>query len=186
MRLLIGGPRILGLRFGALLSPGDLGFGARGGRGLSAGSDAAFVYVIRGDHRLSKIGVSTNPSARIASLRTASPFPIGFSYIAAPDCTSAVAFEIERRAHDILARQRCEGEWFDVPDEVAVAAVAAAAHQLGVKIAGVPESMVDEVVRRCASSRPAGKHGNALAASVVFALACLALLLGSVGLLLSR
>jgi hypothetical protein len=36
----------------------------------------SFIYVIRADNGLLKIGISTNPSARLAQLRTASAVPL--------------------------------------------------------------------------------------------------------------
>ena len=67
-----------------------------------------------------KIGVSTNPSARLGSLRTASAFPIDFSYIAV---TPGTGFDIEAGAHEMLKGHRWSGEWFDVAPEMAVAAM---------------------------------------------------------------
>ena len=83
MRVWLGGPRILGVRTGISLGKEDLNW-LNGGaqRPKLASIEGSFVYVIRGDHNMTKIGVSTNPNARLAQLRTASPFPIDFAYIA--------------------------------------------------------------------------------------------------------
>jgi hypothetical protein len=88
----------------------------------------SFLYVVRGDHNVVKVGVTTNPNARLASLRTGSAFPIDFDYIAV---TPGTGFDIEAGAHEMLKSHRCNAEWFDVPPEMAVAAIAGAAHKLG-------------------------------------------------------
>lgn len=107
----------------------------------------AFIYVIRGDHNLVKIGVSTNPIARMAQLRTASGFPLAFSYICAVEGDAANAYAIEGTAHVALARHRTNGEWFDVAPEMAVAAIAAASHKTRWKIVEIPADKVAEVIR---------------------------------------
>jgi hypothetical protein len=86
-----------------------------------------FLYVLQGEHGLTKIGVSKNPNARLRQLRTASAFPIDFAYVAA---TPGTGFDIERKAHATLAAHRLHGEWFDVPAKTAVAAVRDAAYRL--------------------------------------------------------
>jgi hypothetical protein len=86
-----------------------------------------YLYVLQGEHGLTKIGVSTNPNARLRQLRTASAFPIDFVFVAA---TSGIGFDVERKAHATLAAHRLHGEWFDVPAETAVAAVRTAAYRL--------------------------------------------------------
>ena len=65
----------------------------------------SFLYVIRGDHNMVKVGVTTNPSARLASLRTGSAFPIDFDYIAV---TPSTGFDIEAGAHAMLKSHRCK------------------------------------------------------------------------------
>src|ERR1700730_12529829 len=86
-----------------------------------------FLYVLQGEHGLTKIGVSTNPNARLRQLRTASAFPIDFAFVAA---TPGIGFDIERKAHAPLAAHRLHGEWFDVSAATAVAALRGAAHRL--------------------------------------------------------
>lgn len=100
--------------------------------------------MIRGDHNMTKIGVSTNPNARLASLRTASAFPIDFAFVGA---TPSNGYDIEARAHAMLAKHRCAGEWFDVPPEAAVAAIHGAAYELGQPIQPIEARLVDEILR---------------------------------------
>jgi hypothetical protein len=101
-----------------------------------------FLYVIRGDHNMSKVGVTTNPSARLAQLRTASAFPLDFSYLAV---TPGTGFDIEQGAHAMLASHRCNGEWFDVQPEIAVAAIAGAAHKLNQPLLPVTADVAERV-----------------------------------------
>jgi T5orf172 domain len=90
----------------------------------------SYVYVISGPHGLSKIGVTTNPTARLAALQTGSGFPISFSYLMSVASTRG-AYAVEQRAHAALSRNRVAGEWFDVAPDDAVAAVKDAAAALG-------------------------------------------------------
>lgn len=147
MRFWIGGPRILGLRTGVSFGPNDFATKRQQTTVRPGKPTGAFLYVVHGEHNMSKIGVSTNPDARLAQLRTASAFPIDFAYIGAPNCDAAKAYEIEAAAHEMLSRQRCNGEWFDVAPEMAVAAVAACSHKQGVKIMEVSADLAGKIIR---------------------------------------
>jgi hypothetical protein len=144
MRLFFIGPRFFGIRPGISVRPDEI-FG-RTKRAASAPSTmtGSFLYVFKGDHNLVKVGVSTNPDARLAQLRTASPFPIDYAYVGV---TPGNGFDIEGVAHDILASHRCNGEWFDVKPEMAVAALAAASHRLNQPLAQLQPEMVAEILR---------------------------------------
>jgi hypothetical protein len=149
MRFWIGGPRIGWFRPGVSFSAQELGMGRERTRARPSKEKGSFVYVIRGDHHMCKIGVSTNPTARLATLRNGSPFPLSFAFIGATD--GANGFAIEQKTHRVLDKHRVEGEWFDIPEELAIATVWAAAASLGEKMATVDPSRVDEVIRLCAS-----------------------------------
>ena len=104
MRVFFSGPRILGIRPGISFGPEDFGGSRKRTQRPAAGEPIAgsFVYVVRGDHNLVKIGTTTDPRARLASPRTASAFPIDYSYIAVtPDNSGPL---IEGAAHDLLDR----------------------------------------------------------------------------------
>lgn len=103
-----------------------------------------FIYVIRtnGLPPLIKIGISSNQTARLAQLRTASAAELSFSYIGALNCSG---YEIEAAAHQILARYRISGEWFNCTPEIGIAAVSVASAGLGEPIASVDQSIVDEI-----------------------------------------
>jgi hypothetical protein len=128
MRLPFFGPRILGMRPGISLGPEDFRSRRRAAPQRAVSSiEGSFVYVIRGEHNLVKIGVSTNPDA-LASLRSASPFALDIVYTA---FTPGSGYDIVAAAHEALKDHRCTGEWFDVAPEIAVGAIAGAAHKLG-------------------------------------------------------
>src|SRR2546423_562010 len=84
VRFWLSGPRMFGVRPGISISPNDLRPKPKPTSLRRAAGDnieGSFVYVVRGDHNMIKIGVTTNPAARLASLRTGSPFPIDFAFI---------------------------------------------------------------------------------------------------------
>ena len=130
MRFYLGGPRIAGIRPGISFGPEDFkqkrGSPPRKPAGDITGG--SFVYVLKGDHNLVKIGVTTNPSARLASIRTGSPFPLDYAFLG---ITPGPGFDIEQASHAMLTKQRLEGEWFDVSTELATASVMSAAAKLG-------------------------------------------------------
>lgn len=129
MRFFISGPRL----FSGLIRPG-VSFGLP--RYASAQRNAAaalgeYIYVIENQHGHVKIGISSNPSARLANLQTGSPVPISIAFkIFAGDR----AFDIEQEAHIILASRRLEGEWFAASKDAAIASVYAAAARLSLPI----------------------------------------------------
>lgn len=102
MRFFLFGPRVFGFRPGVSISTKEL---TR--QRCRNEIDGAFVYVVRGDHNLTKIGVTTNPRARLAQLKTGSGFPINFAFIGAP---SGDAYAVEVAAHAALARNQVNGE----------------------------------------------------------------------------
>jgi Meiotically up-regulated gene 113 len=150
MRLFFMGPRILGIRPGISFGASELLRLATKPKQNKPSEPitGSFLYVIRGDHNLVKVGVSTNPNARLAQLRTASAFPIDFSYIAV---TPSTGFDIEQGAHAMLASHRCNGEWFDVAPEIAVAAIAGAAHKLGQPLLPVTAEVANQILQIAAN-----------------------------------
>lgn len=99
-----------------------------------------FIYVISGDHGRQKIGITDDPSARIKSLRTGSPYALKFEFLGETENNTAGPIEVE--AHFMLNQHRAEGEWFVVPPDVAVTAVMAAAHRLGYRVKPVDADAV--------------------------------------------
>jgi hypothetical protein len=149
MRFWIGGPRLFGLRTGISFGPEDFArmHQRTTQRAPSGKMEGAFVYVVKGEHAMTKIGFSTNPDARLAQLRTGSAFPIDFAYVAAVEGDAGGAFAVEQAAHALLSRNRVNGEWFDVPPEMAVAAISAASVRVGRKIIQVDADKVATVIR---------------------------------------
>ena len=132
MRLRLSGPKIFGVRPTLSLGPEDFRTRIRQTGRFSEGSappSIGFVYVIRGEHGLIKVGSSTNPRARLAQLRTASPFPLEIDYLGFT--RSDLYVEVEKTAHAILADHRVNLEWFDCEPDIAVAAIHRAAFRLG-------------------------------------------------------
>ena len=128
MRLYFFGPRIFGIRTGVSFSPKD--FRGRSQSPYQYQTSAtngkpAFVYVTRADHGRCKIGITNNPNSRLLQLSTASAFPLSFTYIGVAE--SGDSSNVEREAHAILDRYRVNGEWFDCPPELAIAAINGAA-----------------------------------------------------------
>jgi hypothetical protein len=125
MRFWISGPRM----FGGLIRPGvSFGLGDFRSRVRSAVIAQDYVYVIHGEHGLTKVGFSTSPDQRLASLRTASPSKLWFAFVA--PC-GGNAYRIEQEAHAILAKSRVAGEWFAVSPDLAIAAIFGAADRIG-------------------------------------------------------
>jgi hypothetical protein len=150
MRFFFMGPRIFGVRPGISFGANELLRLATKPKQNKPGEPmtGSFLYVIRGDHNLVKVGLTTNPTARLAQLRTASAFPIDFSYIAV---TPGTGYDIEAGAHEMLKSHRCNGEWFDVAPEIAVAALAGAAHKLDQPILPVTAEVAEQILRIAAN-----------------------------------
>jgi len=89
-----------------------------------------YVYVVGNGHAV-KIGKSTTPEARIASLHTASSSTLVTYYVGA---TNGEGGAIERAAHSLLRPFRLNSEWFSSTPEAAIGAVQEAARSLGVAI----------------------------------------------------
>lgn len=145
MRFFFTGPRILGLRPGISFGPSDFRKLSRPQAPLGVGRmTGSFVYVIKGAGNHHKIGVSTDPIARLATLQTGSHEPLDFAYVGV---TSGSGFPIERAAHDLLAAYRRSGEWFAVPASIAIGAVIEAAGRAGEPIQQVAPHMVPEIIQ---------------------------------------
>ena len=132
-RLWFSGPRMGPIR------PG-VSFGL-GPRRTSRQSDAApiagqSVYVIEGSHGAVKIGISSDPESRRATLQTGAPHHL---FLAFAIYAGENAFDVEQEAHAILAAHRMPGEWFAVSKEMAIAAVYGAASRLGVPLGEQPQ-----------------------------------------------
>ena len=129
MRFYLFGPRFLGIRPGVSFQPSDL-------RSHAAPTSAMpYIYVIKGDHERVKIGVTKAPETRLTQLQTGSSSKIDYAFLAP---VSGDPYALEKEAHAMLARSRLNGEWFDVPPELAIAAVTGAAAKLGQSLMPAP------------------------------------------------
>jgi hypothetical protein len=142
MRFWLSGPRIFGIRPGISFTPNELLRRPSPRRQLQG--SGSFIYVISGDRGLIKIGVSANPTARLAQLQTSTPSRLSLIYVGALRCSG---YAIEAEAHRTLAGYRQNGEWFNVPPDLAIAAVCAAAFRLREPIASVDPRLADEIAR---------------------------------------
>lgn len=162
MRLRLNGPKIFGVRPTVSLGPED--FGKRMGKPgrFSNGRpqpSIGFIYVIRGEHGLIKVGSSTNPRARLAQLRTASPFPLEIDYLG---CTrSDLYVEVEKTAHSILEGHRVNLEWFDCEPDIAVAAIHRAAYRLGDHVISADPDKIEDLLRAAGHPAITGPDNNA-------------------------
>ena len=128
MRFYLFGPRFFGIRPGISFQPSDL---QAKPKPLSA---VPYVYVIKGEQHV-KIGVTKAPETRLAQIRTGCSTPTDYAFLAP---VSGDPYALEREAHAMLARYRLNGEWFDVPPELAIAAVTGAAAKLGQSLTNKP------------------------------------------------
>ena len=161
MRLRLNGPKIFGVRPTVSLGPEDFakrtGRAGRSSQGLAPES-IGFIYVIRGEHGLIKVGSSTNPRARLAQLRTASPFPLEIDYLGFTRADLYV--EVEKTAHAILEDHRVNLEWFDCKTDVAVAAIHRAAYRLGDHVTSTHPEKTEDLLLAASNQAIAGQDNN--------------------------
>jgi T5orf172 domain len=159
MRLLLFGPRIFGLRTGISLGREDWAKLNAQPRSTATGIDPdhSFVYVVKADDGLCKIGMTTNPNARLAQLRSGSASPLEFAWIGAP---KGDTIAIERDAHAMLDKYRKSGEWFAVEPDAAVGTIHAAAFRLGQPVLDLDPERAEQI--RQIACMPAKKPSTAL------------------------
>jgi hypothetical protein len=163
-RLWLSGTRIFGIRPGISFALSELTRSRPSPRWQLRQLSGAFIYIIQADNGLVKVGVSTNPSVRLAQLQRASAAHLSLAYVGALRCNG---FAVEAAAHRTLADYRFEGEWFNCPPDMAVAAIAAAAYRLGEPIASGDPRLADEAIRIAAATNDMARPG--LLASIVLA-----------------
>jgi|SRR6185437_16308855 len=95
------------------------------------------IYVVRSEIGPVKVGLSGQPKWRLSTLQVGSPTPLHLHFSAVVD--EDASLDLEERAHAILAAHRKSGEWFGVSADEAVAAVLAAASELGITLTKPPE-----------------------------------------------
>lgn len=72
-----------------------------------------FVYLMKSESGLFKIGISTNPRGRLSAIISSSGMNVE---LLAFYKTELPAREVEGKLHKLFAAYRARGEWFDFPD----------------------------------------------------------------------
>ena len=120
---------------------GSSGFLAR----WMAPRSVGFVYILRSEHRLIKLGSCTDPLTSITQLRKAAPYRLHIDYLGFT--RADLAAEVENAAKAIMQRHRTHARWFDCEPEVAVAAIQTAAKRLGYGMIQTNLEGVEDVLR---------------------------------------
>ena len=82
---------------------------------LTPARGGTFVYFIQDEQAATKIGISGNPTQRVATLQTGHPESLILWKTIR--CRSAAdARAVERDLHSYFERQRMNGEWFDLTE----------------------------------------------------------------------
>lgn len=84
--------------------------------------DITYVYVIGREQGPVKVGISKNPTARLANLQGGCPFRLRILHKAAAD-SPAHAFAMEQEVHEVHQPSRLIGEWFNIDLEQAIEAI---------------------------------------------------------------
>lgn len=79
------------------------------------------VYIIGSGDGPIKIGIAMDVEDRVAVLQTGHPHRL--YVVRAYRFGAGIARKVERYCHEELSRHRCNGEWFDIPKETAIAVV---------------------------------------------------------------
>lgn len=139
MRFGFSGPRI---GFFRPFVSFNVGGGRRNYRPPPQGAAPAadYVYVVTSSNGHVKIGISTDPEARLRTLQTGTSDQLQLTFTA-PGYGNALT--VEQEAHRILAAHRVSGEWFNVTPDLAVAAIFGAADRTGCSISNAAPSTSD-------------------------------------------
>jgi hypothetical protein len=191
MRLRLNGSKIVAARAGETFGPQDPATRTREAAGASRKSghrSVGFIYVIRGEHGLIKIGSTTDPVARLAELRNTSPFPLHVEYLCF--MRADLYLKVEDAVQAALDRHRVNLVWFDCETRVAISAIRIAARRHGQGVIPTSIEGVEDAVQ-AAFLWPVLSRGGRLGRTslrrrygkaVTIGLACAAMgLLGFVG-----
>lgn len=81
----------------------------------------AVIYLVRASNGMVKIGMTSNPRARLAGLQTGSPLQL--SIVHRRSVPTPRARTAEKRIHHTLRAHRAHGEWFSCPIPKAIAEI---------------------------------------------------------------
>ena len=132
MRLRLNGSKIIAARAGETFGPQDPVTRTRETAGAfkKAGQrSVGFLYIIRGEHGLLKVGSTTDPVARLAELRNTSPFLLHIEYLCF--MRADLYLKVEGAVQEALDRYRVNLVWFDCEARVAISAIDVAARRHG-------------------------------------------------------
>jgi T5orf172 domain len=177
VRFFVFGPRVFGLRTGLSLGREDWAKLNAQPRSAATGIDAdhGFIYVITDGRGLCKIGITTNPNARLAQLQYQSAAPLSFAWIGAP---KEQTIAIERSVHGMLAQYRRNGEWFEVAPDAAVGAIHAAAFRRNLPVLDLDLDKAEQIRQigyQLATNKPPSSALGRVAVGVLQLLAGFAL-----------
>lgn len=81
-----------------------------------------YIYVIGRKQGPVKVGISNAPGSRLGSIQTGCPFKLELLF-AVEAKSRDKAIKHERTFHQVYAKQRLSGEWFDLEAELAIEGV---------------------------------------------------------------
>lgn len=82
--------------------------------------NSGFVYFIASDDgKMVKIGVTKNPKSRFSTLQTAAPMKLRQVGLIETDNP----YELEKKLHGQYRAHRKQGEWFDIPENMAASII---------------------------------------------------------------
>ena len=100
-----------------------------------------FIYVIGPLEGAQKVGLTTDPKGRLATLQTGCPHELVLHVAVRVPFDEAHA--VERRAHRLLARCCARNEWFDTTPAAAMNAVLAAAKPIPAASSSARPAVID-------------------------------------------
>lgn len=112
---------------------------------LMTPSSVSFVYVIRSELGLIKVGSCSDPLATIAQMRKESDYRLYIEYLGFT--RADLSDEVAKVARGILSRHRVQPVWFDCEPEVALAATEAAAARLGYGMIATNLDGIEDILR---------------------------------------
>jgi len=78
-------------------------------------SSGYYLYVMQSVHGIYKIGISNDPTHRLKTIKTSSPYSVKLLFSIACQ-TKKIAMLLERHLHTVLSQYNTHGEWFEVAE----------------------------------------------------------------------
>ena len=117
-----------------------------------------FLYVVRSEHGLVKIGSTTRPAVALAKLCKKTPFRLDVEFLCfmRADCHT----QVEKLAKAAIERHRVNAAWFDCEPELAISAIQIAAMDLDRRVITTTLQEMDESLRLAAGSMAVSRFGK--------------------------